>query len=620
MQLQEQLTIFDVFSGFGNVVLLKNPTKELKEEVLSEVDAYLQKGVTLSTLAKEEFDKKMSSFQFVGLDERVFSFLFHEKDTYSTIISKFAKSIFRPMLMSIVNPEDEYCRQIKELFSAYHLEVFFADGKEKNVTTRTIVNFPETGEVLLKMVYQVDGTTFEVYGLKNNAHSASTKNIVLKRGVVICDLALLLAALYFMEQINVAISKDTTYLKRYEFQYPSISAEEFIPEYMKKQFPEGLADPAAKDWYVHMKSSERVAILEYAVEYSMDLFGVRIHAIELPKHIEYLSKLEHTQYLQEKGEIRKDVAPIYFDRNELWGLCLKNLVAMIKHGFRFSYLDLLHETPDRKNYWALPLIDKKRYYTAQQKHANCIKNLFLSMYQVNRQRFRSLKQYEDLKSSYATSYVTKAGIPKATIAQMQKSLFNEYFSYVEFDEKVDLESITEIEKEFTAFKETFFAFINASKNALRFRRLGKHKAAGLYYPHVRCLCVDIRSPGAFVHEFGHLIDYSYGILSDLSDESFHSLYLEYTKLITQEVQKDKDEYARWSGTTKYNKDYYLNPSEVFARTFEIYVTSVLEISNNLVTKPRGCYYPLNEVFVQEVESYFENVFETIKGGICYEDK
>ena len=55
-------------------------------------------------------------------------------------------------------------------------------------------------------------------------------------------------------------------------------------------------------------------------------------------------------------------------------------------------------------------------------------------------------------------------------------------------------------------------------NSIRFRKLGNHKAIGLYYPLIQCLCVDLRNTTSFIHELGHLIDHCMDDGGQLSEQ------------------------------------------------------------------------------------------------------
>ena len=118
-----------------------------------------------------------------------------------------------------------------------------------------------------------------------------------------------------------------------------------------------------------------------------------------------------------------------------------------------------------------------------------------------------------LSGDYARSFQTKKNIPQKYIKAMAKSGFNEYFGYVEFDEECDLALMEELYKEYGAFAKEL-KVQKFPEVSLRFRKLGNHKASGLYYYTLKCLCVDVRFPGSFVHEVGHAIDYHLDHISE----------------------------------------------------------------------------------------------------------
>lgn len=211
---------------------------------------------------------------------------------------------------------------------------------------------------------------------------------------------------------------------------------------------------------------------------------------------------------------------------------------------------------------------------------------------------RAEEYRRSLSDSYAKSYMTKKNIPQKMIDAMERSRFNETFGYVEFDEQCDTAKIEEIFKEFDALK-TFLKLKEHKNVALRFRKLGNHKASGLYYPSVRCLCVDVKSPSSMAHELFHMLDYEHGELSR-----------------TWDFQKCKDLYkqefnrlARERGTKftgKYDREYYFQSTEIFARCGEMYLTRVCGIDNSLV-KPEetSVAYPWTEELEAAVKDYFD---------------
>lgn len=220
---------------------------------------------------------------------------------------------------------------------------------------------------------------------------------------------------------------------------------------------------------------------------------------------------------------------------------------------------------------------------------------------------RYIKELRTKSSSYAKSYETKKNIPKKTLLAMETSVLNSYFGYVEFDEMCDLKKAEELSKECVALLDSFFSFAgkDTQNNSIRFRRLGNHKAGGLYYPGMQCLCVDVGSPSSFVHELGHLIDYTeqYSLKKDFNE--ILRRYCYYIDRLTPEETK--------FFTKKYGKDYYTNPTEVFARSFELYVTGKLGVKNSLVKCDYGVVYPLkDEVLMEKIFGYFDVLITALK--------
>lgn len=227
--------------------------------------------------------------------------------------------------------------------------------------------------------------------------------------------------------------------------------------------------------------------------------------------------------------------------------------------------------------------------------------LFFVIYANQHEAYVQWREYKESASEYAKSYMNKSGLPQKTLQAMRSSLLNDYFGFVEYDEDVDLEKAAEVEKMFLAVKETYLGKFDASKNAIRFRKLGNHNAAGLYYPGVKCLCVDYRHPYSFVHEFGHLIDYECGSLS--LEGGFYRV----KRLYQEWVSKYESTFNKKS---KYNLQYFLKPTEIFARSFEVYCKVVLGIENDLIPdKFEEAVYPSDKQYINEVTAYFNSLLE-----------
>lgn len=237
-----------------------------------------------------------------------------------------------------------------------------------------------------------------------------------------------------------------------------------------------------------------------------------------------------------------------------------------------------------------------------------LKNFFRNLVNEYQSDKNTAKYNKAISSDYASAYQTKKNIPKNILHAMSTSKFNEHFGYVEFDADCDLEKISLIEKEFLALTKIFNQD-RLNEYSIRFRKLGKHRAAGLYFPSLGCLCVDIDSPNSLGHEYFHLLDYKNNCLS--KRYSFQSIIQLYTCLIEEEVKKS-DKLKQWNGNTKYNRDYYLEPTEIFARCGEMYLTHIKQVSNSLVNPDyNGFAYPNNADLLYLIDNYFSKVLPEI---------
>lgn len=217
---------------------------------------------------------------------------------------------------------------------------------------------------------------------------------------------------------------------------------------------------------------------------------------------------------------------------------------------------------------------------------------------------------KSLASEYAKVYQTKKAIPDKVIKAMENSGFNEFFGYVEFDEECDLNSIAEIEKEFRALQEVIFHQKERLEDvSLRFRKLGHHRASGLYFPMLKCLCVDVRNPHSMAHEYGHMLDYENGCVS--KGVKFSNVRRIYSELIDDfhyKLPKEDALRKRLEGNTKYNKAYYLEPTEIYARCLEMYLFRYMEIDNSLVKPTVDFAYPEDESLIAAIAAYFDEFF------------
>lgn len=129
---------------------------------------------------------------------------------------------------------------------------------------------------------------------------------------------------------------------------------------------------------------------------------------------------------------------------------------------------------------------------------------------------------------------------------------------------------------------------------LKFRKLGKHKALGLYYPLLDIVAVDVRNTDSFIHEYGHHIDYTYSNSnSALSrQEDFKDILYGY--------KKEYEQLLRGDGVLSYyvkKKNYFITPTEVFARGFEIWA------SKRIGDKPNSLYKTPEKLTTLEYQPY-----------------
>ena len=116
----------------------------------------------------------------------------------------------------------------------------------------------------------------------------------------------------------------------------------------------------------------------------------------------------------------------------------------------------------------------------------------------------------------------------------------------------------------------------------------------------------MRSPSSFVHEVGHMIDYQKGNLSE--QYTFKSVRSRYEELLEDVVDKNTALKAVWYGRTKYNRDYYLEPTEIFARCFEMYMLHIKGVINSLLKPELDWCYPEDKDFLELIKNYFDCLF------------
>lgn len=175
---------------------------------------------------------------------------------------------------------------------------------------------------------------------------------------------------------------------------------------------------------------------------------------------------------------------------------------------------------------------------------------------------------------------------------------------VELDDKIDLELV----RAFTVHFQLFAAALRVppewgSGVELKFRRLGRHRADGMYYPDRPVLVLDPVSPRSFAHEFGHLIDYRSDPCVEGSEPkpvlSATEAFRPFREHLLERMHPSRVSDARLSGRRgRISWAYFASRSECFARAFEQLIADVL---------PAPCLLVRDRMRYQTDPLFFESV-------------
>ncbi|MDD3361815.1 MAG: hypothetical protein PHW34_09110 [Hespellia sp.] len=223
------------------------------------------------------------------------------------------------------------------------------------------------------------------------------------------------------------------------------------------------------------------------------------------------------------------------------------------------------------------------------------------------------KYRKKLQGEVAKAYTTKRNIPNNILHLMQNSELNEYFGFIEFDEDVDIELVNMVSLEFQKLNERYFHHLICKEVALRFRKLGRHHASGLYYPSINTIVIDYRYPHSFVHEYLHMCD---DIMGDLSlQNKFDKVSKHYQSLLCKKVQEEeRNGTVMFSKGSKYNLNYYLRKSEIFARCGEIFLFRIKKVVSSLLRHEDtlNFAYPDDVKLEELIKEYYSTFFENLE--------
>lgn len=214
--------------------------------------------------------------------------------------------------------------------------------------------------------------------------------------------------------------------------------------------------------------------------------------------------------------------------------------------------------------------------------------------------FRTDKKYQDEALNKSTLF-NKMGFRKVEIDTQKYD--GEVFNY----------------EEFSKVEHDFQAILNKLPQAkaqpeLKFRRLGKHKAWGIYSPALNILAVDVRHTESFIHEYGHYLDFKHGdeVYSEMP--TFLPIIKAYEEKLTELAEDSK--YAQ--KLTAKRMSYYLIPTEIFARAFELWVSGTI-VSDATIISSTETYNSQPEYIAfshikELVFSFFNAIFPNTTNG------
>lgn len=228
---------------------------------------------------------------------------------------------------------------------------------------------------------------------------------------------------------------------------------------------------------------------------------------------------------------------------------------------------------------------------------------------------------EELESAVSfNKHVKKRNIPVACkdkkiqdTEMNQSTLFNQLgFKKVEVDTETykgkafDYVTFSKMEKDF----QCIYGKLPQPevKVDLRFRNLkGK---GGVFYDEFNTIVIDLEYFNAFIHEYGHYVDYKHSEERYSSRKEFSHIASNYKEAYIKELEKEEDFFTR--ALYKQKKDYYVDEVEVFARAFELWVSNTI-MSDTPLLKTVDEYkkelpYRIFNSFLEDVLCYFNQLF------------
>ena len=642
-----QLDLFELLAVCAASKPAKVKKKRMKvvrdsDSAPADDDDYLKRGERIETLARDRFAKVIEGLTFSSLEEKVYGIPYNQAENLYCHVDKVAK-VLRAFVskMDLSKDSEDYKTLVGLIDFDIEIEpVDYSASSYIGAVRRLRYKGKKSTDQLHLTVRENGWPDMHIYGYRSL--SVGKETWLMTDHTCAADIGMILAWLFIFTLYNRAIKS--------EDMLNGVLTEAF--DLWKPTGPENYGDLLTAifryDGYFWLKESAEGRNLT-----ASEIFGSEINRQKtklVQPHKEYMrprdevldefkrlfnlqdvnipvSSLKHTLLTEKNREAFNASNGTEICQWELpygieYGIVSLDPVSYFKKGFgAISYNRTLSRAQQRDTgeaeyvppAWAKP--NTSQSHTLDSAY-ELIKTVVKAVWAEKGQIVSKLRYFKDMESgkSVAKAYQTKKDIPLKVLREMEKSEFNKYFGYVEIDESCDLDKVRAIAEEFSIFKEEVLPGVDSREVSLRFRRIGNHKALGLYYPMLGCLVVDVTSPSSFIHEYGHCLD---NILGDypLSDMSgFYKTYSIYKECLMESLRSDMAEYKRiYESKSKYNLSYYLLHTEAFARCFEIYVARVLGLNTSLckMDEKLGWAYPKSERLTESIKEYFDSLLATV---------
>lgn len=216
--------------------------------------------------------------------------------------------------------------------------------------------------------------------------------------------------------------------------------------------------------------------------------------------------------------------------------------------------------------------------------------------------FIAQKKYvKDHSGTVATAWMDKKNPDAVRQDMMKNTVLNKYFKKVEIDNDVDPAEFADFEQAYIDAMDKLPKIPAGKEPELKVRKLGKHRASGMYFPHKNVVAIDVKTSGSFVHEMAHQHDMAVMGNASLQKE-FAPIVKRYTELL--EIP---------AGEPASRADYLSTPTEVYARFYEQYAEKVLKIDSRLVDSSKFDRYDHEPIKDDELREkafkFFDKMYE-----------